>query len=201
MSQTVQANQTWDIRLWSKDVGVCLVLVAALALGWLLRTSIDNRTTVFQDNNTGFSVAYPATWGTSDSLKQLMLKVENPATVSAFKTSLTVDRRGLDTQNPPTLPQLVDRRVAQQGTLTGYHLLSSEEATVSGLKAMRQEYAYVVQPIDQARRASLPVVVHAIEYVVVAKDSAYYVTLAVPEADAADAARLMDGIIRTVKVQ
>jgi hypothetical protein len=201
MSQTVESNQTWDIRLWPKDVGVGLVLVAALALGWFLRGSIENRATVFQDAATGFSVTYPSTWGTTDSLKQVLLKVENPATASAFKTTLTVDRRGLDTQNPPTLPQLVDRRVTQQGTLTGYHLLSSDEATVGGQKAMRQEYAYVVQPIDQPRRASLPVVVHAIEYVIVAKDSAYYVTLAVPEADTADAVRVMDGIIRTVKVQ
>lgn len=201
MSQTIPSTRTWDIRVAPKDIGVALVLVLALALGWLLRMSIDNRTTVFQDKATGFSVTYPATWGTTDSLKQVMLKVENPATVSAFKTSLTVDRRALDTQNPPTLPQLVDRRVAQQSTLTGYHLLSTDEATVGGQKAMRQEYAYVVQPIDQPRRASLPVVVHAIEYVIVAKDSAYYVTLAVPEADTADAVRVMDGIIRTVKVQ
>jgi hypothetical protein len=201
MSQTAQSTTTWDIRLWPKDIGVALVLVAALALGWFLRASIDNRAAVFQDPASGFSVTYPATWGTTDSLKQVMLKVENPATASAFKTSLTVDRRGLDTQNPPTLSQLVDRRVAQQGTLTGYHLLSTNEATVGGLKAMRQEYAYVVQPIEQARRASLPVVVHAIEYIVVGKDSAFYITLAAPESGASDAARQMDSIIRTVKVQ
>ena len=201
MTPIVQSTQTWDFRLGRKDAGVALVLVVALALGWVLRMSVDNRTTVFQDKATGFAVTYPATWGTVASLSQSMLKVENPATDSPFKTSLTVDRRGLDAQNPPTLQQLVDRRVIQQGTLTAYHLLSTGETTVSGLKAMRQEYAYVVQPIEQARRASLPVVVHAIEFVVVGKDSAYYITLAAPEADTSDAARLMDDIIRTVKVQ
>ena len=200
MTPSLQSTNTWDFRLGRKDAGVALVLIAALALGWLLRMSVEGRTTVFQDKATGFTVSYPATWGSTESLKQIMLKVENPATESAFKSSLAVDRRGLDTQNPPTLQLLVDRRVAQQGTLTAYHLLSTADATVSGLKSMRQEYAYVVQPIDQARRASLPVVVHAIEYVVLGKDSAYYITLAVPEDEAAGATQLMDSIIRSVKV-
>ncbi|MBI5878596.1 MAG: hypothetical protein HZB53_13185 [Chloroflexi bacterium] len=200
MTPSLQTTQTWDFRLGRKDVGVALVLLAALAVGWVLRMSVENRTAVFQDQATGFTVTYPATWGSTESLRQVMLKVENPATESAFKASLVVDRRGLDTQNPPTLQQLVDRRVAQQGTLTAYHLLSTADATVSGLKSMRQEYAYVVQPIDQARRASVPVVVHAIEYVVIGKDSAYYITLAVPEDEAAGASPLMDSIIRSVKV-
>jgi len=200
MTQSVQTTDTWDFRLGRKDAGVALVLAVALALGWLLRMNVADRSTVFQDKATGFAVTYPATWGSSESLKQIMLKVENPATESAFKTSLSVDRRLLDTQNPPTLQTLVDRRVAQQGALTAYHLLATSEATVAGLKAMRQEYAYVVQPIDQPRRASLPVVVHAIEYVVVGKDSAYYITLAAPEAAADDALQLMARIISTVKV-
>lgn len=200
MTQAVQTTQTWDFRLGRKDAGVLLVLVVALTLAWLLRMSVADRSTVFQDKASGFTVTYPATWGNSESLKQLMLKVENPATASPFKTSLTVDRRLLDTANPPTLQTLVDRRVAQQGTLTAYHLLSTSDATVSGLKAMRQEYAYVVQPIDQARRASVPVVVRAIEYVVVGKDSAYYITLAAPESDSSEALQLMARIISSVKV-
>ena len=72
---------------------------------------------------------------------------------------------------------------------------------MGGAKANRVEYAYVVQPIDQARRASLPVVVHAVNYVVVTKANVYYITLAAPDEEYADASAQFDQIIRTVKVQ
>jgi hypothetical protein len=65
---------------------------------------------------------------------------------------------------------------------------------------MRQEYAYVVQPIDQPRRASLPVVVRAIEYIVLAKDSVYYITLAAPENEFAGARAEFEQMIQTVQI-
>ena len=103
--------------------------------------------------------------------------------------------------SPPTLQQLTDRRVAQRGALTGYHFLSSTPATVGGAKATRVEYAFVAQPIDQPRRASLPVVVQAIEYIVLGKANAYYLTLAAPENDFENAQAQMDQILKTVTVQ
>jgi hypothetical protein len=166
----------------------------------VVRAQATNRVTIYQDKQTAFSIAYPATWGSVESLQDVLLKVEDPQTNSAFKTMLAVETRDLDPVSPPTLQQLVDRRVSQRGVLTGYHFLSSQPATVGGAKAMRQEYAYVVQPIDEPRRASLLVVVHAIEYIVVGKENAFYITLSAPEGDL-DARAQMDQIVQTVKVQ
>jgi hypothetical protein len=188
-------------RFLRKDIGVAIVVLIALALGLLLRVQTANRVTIFLDKDTAFSITYPATWGSVESLQDVLLKVEDPQTNSAFKTTLAVETRDLDPQSPPTLQQLVDRRIAQRGALTGYHFLSSNPATVGGAKAMRQEYAYIVQPIDQPRRATLPVVVHAIEYVVVGKENAFYITLAAPEGDSADARAQLEQIVQTVKVQ
>ena len=181
-----------------------MVVGAALLAGLVLRSQVEGRTATFQDKASGFSISYPATWGASASLKELMLKVEDQRTDSAFKTSLAVEKRGLDPQSPPTLQQLVDRRVAQQGTLTAFHLLSSREETnralFAGAKAMRQEYAYVVQPIDQTRRASVPVVVHAVDYIVITKNNAFFITLAAPEGAFDDASGVLDAIIGSVRV-
>ncbi|MEP7199169.1 MAG: hypothetical protein ABI874_05055 [Chloroflexota bacterium] len=202
MTQATQtAPAVRDFRTWRKDVGVAIVVVVALVLGLILKTQVEGRTTMFQSKTPAFSLAYPATWGGSDALKQSLLYVVDPRTDSAFKTSLTVENRGLDPQSPPTLQQLVDRRVTQRGALTGYHLLATSDASVGGAKANRQEYAYIVQPLDQARRASLPVVVHAIEYIVVTKDNSFYITLAAPESAFASANAWMDEIIESVKVQ
>lgn len=187
-------------RFLRKDVGVVIVVLIALTLGGLLRAHATSRVTMFQDAETAFALAYPATWGEVESLQDVLLKVEDPQTNSAFKTTLTVETRALDPQNPPTLQELVDRRVAQRGALTGYHFLSSQPASVGGAKAMRQEYAYVVQPIDEPRRASLPVVVHAIEYIIISQASAFYITLSAPASDFADARAQMERLVQTVRV-
>lgn len=201
MTRQARTDPVHEFYTLRKDVGVAIVVLVALALGWLLRVQTENRATVFQDTATRFRIAYPATWGTAESLMDVLLKVENPRTDSAFKTTLTVESRGIDPASPPTLQQLVDRRVAQHAALTGYHFLASEPTTVGGARALRQDYAYVVQPIDEPRRASLPVVVHAVEYVVVTQENVFYITLAAPDSDTTDATARLSEILQTVQVQ
>jgi hypothetical protein len=130
-----------------------------------------------------------------------MVEVEDPLADSAFKTTLIVQSRELDTASPPTLQTLVDRRVAQHGALTGYHFIADGDATVGGQAGRQLEYAYVTQPIDTPRRASLPVVVHASEYIVATRDRVYYITLAAPENEYEDALGRFGEIMRSVKVQ
>jgi len=183
-----------------KDLGVAIVVIVALTLGWMLRAYTLNRTSVFQDNDTGLSLQFPAAWGTVDSLQDVLLKVENPATDSAYKTNLVVESRELDPQNPPTLQEFVDRRVTQKSNLTGYHFISEQEATVAGQKARELVYAYTVQPSDQPRRVSLPVVVVAREYIVTGKDRVYYLTVAAPEQEFAAASARLDTLLQTVNL-
>jgi len=190
----------YQLRTLPKDVGVALAVLVALALGWLLFLRVDGRTKLYQSADTPLRVAYPATWVDSQSLQDVLLKVEDPQADSAFKTTLTVESRELDPQSPPTLQTLLDRRVDQRSQLAGYHFLANNEATVGGAKAMRLEYAYVAQPLDEPRRASLPVVVRAREYIVVAKDRTYYITLAAPENEFERASAQFDRVLQTVQV-
>lgn len=190
----------YQLRTLPKDVGVALVVLVALALGWLLFLRVDGRTKLYQSADTPLRVAYPATWVDSQSLQDVLLRVEDPQADSAFKTTLTVESRELDPQSPPTLQTLLDRRVDQRSQLAGYHFLANNEATVGGAKAMRLEYAYVAQPLDEPRRASLPVVVRAREYIVVAKDRTYYITLAAPENEFERASTQFDRVLQTVQV-
>ena len=183
-----------------KDLGVAAVVIVALLLGWLLRSSTLSRTVAFQDPDSGLSLHYPAAWGVSDSLQDVALKVEDPLADSAYKTNLTVETRDLDPQNPPTLQEFVDRRVTQKGNLTGYHFIGEQDTTVDGEKARQITYAYTVQPIDQPRRVSLPVVVVAREYIVEGKDRVYYIAVAAPEVDIDTASARLNEIIQTVNL-
>ncbi|MGH2592231.1 MAG: PsbP-related protein [Anaerolineae bacterium] len=201
MIQTPDSGTLYRIRTRHKDVGVAIVVLVALSLGWLLRQQVTTRTLLFQDANSPFRMAYPATWSEVESLQDVLLNVEDPQTDSTFKTTLTVESRALDPQSPPDLQTLVDRRIEQRGTLTAYQFFSEEETTADGVPAEQLEYAFVTQPIDIAGRASPPIVVHAREVIVLAKDWVYYITLNAPESEFVAASERFEQILQTLRVQ
>lgn len=190
-----------SFRTRNKDIGVAIVVLIALALGYLLSQVVINRTKTYQEPDSPFSLQYPAGWTDAESLQEVLLKVENPVADSAFKTSLTVETRELDPSAPPTMQQLIDRRVEQRSALTGYHFIANRETTVAGAPAQELQYTYVVQPIDTPRRVSLPVVVIARDYILQTPTRTYYITLAAPENEFERASQRMDAILQSVKLQ
>ncbi|WP_298816605.1 hypothetical protein [Chloroflexus sp.] len=188
-------EQVWRLRLWNKDLGVALITALALLAGTLLMWRTETATRPFSSPDNSLSLAYPARWVSVDSLSDLLLKVEDPQTVSLFKTTLSVEQRDIDPNNPPTLQALLDRRVEERSLLTAYHFLSETETTVAGTRAIVSDFAYVVQPIDEPRRPALPVVVRAREYIFVTANHSFYLTLAAP-ADEFD--RLTDTFARII---
>jgi hypothetical protein len=202
MSETRIPRRLYQFRTAPKDLGVVLVLALALLLGFALYRSVESSTTRFSSQEPAFGLSYPSGWLGSESLLETsLLKVEDPLTASAFKTTLTVEQRPLDPAAPPTLQTLLDRRVEQRQGLPAYHFLANRDTSVAGQRAVELEYAYVVQPISEPRRASLPVVVRAREVIVVTEDQSYYIQLAAPEAAFARASGDFDRIIASVELQ
>jgi len=183
-----------------KDLGVALTVLLALALGWALFREADGRTRTFQEPDSPFRISYPASWNSAAPQNDELLRVENPLTDSSYKTTLMVERRDLDPASPPPLQTQLDRRIADHATLVGYHLLSSGTARVGGKEAAQLEYAYVVPPLSGPRRASLPVVVRAREYLVALGDRSYYITLSAPEREFDAAAARFDQMMQTVQL-
>jgi len=184
-----------------KDLGVVLVLLLALALALLIRARVDGRSTEFQTDLAPIRLSYPATWSPASSLQDVLLKVENPYTDSTYKTTMTIESRDLDPAALPSLQELVDRRIEQRSELVGYHLLSANPTQVDQAEANAIEYAYIIQPIDEPRRASLPVVVQAREYVIVAGDISYYITLSAPADEFDEVSATFDRIINSVRLR
>lgn len=194
-------QEIYRLRMRPKDVGVALIAALFLLGGVALMLATTRATEVFQDELTPLRLAYPADWMGVESLQLVALRVADPTTPGAVKASLTAETRPLDPAAPPTLQTLLDRRVEQRQQLTGYHFLAEGEAEVDGARALVSEYAYVVQPIDEARRASLPVVVRAREYIVIAGDQSYYLTFAAPEAAFEEAEGDFERVVASTVVQ
>jgi hypothetical protein len=191
----------YGFRTWNKDLGVAVVVLVALALGWILSQVVIDRTQVYQEPSSPFQLDYPARWTNAESLQEVLLKLQDPAADSAFKTTFTVEARDLDPSAPPSMQTLVDRRVEQRSALTAYHFLSNNATTVAGAPAQELRYSYVVQPIDTPRRASLPVVVIARDYIVLTPTRSFYLTMAAPENEFEYASQRMDRILQSVKLQ
>lgn len=188
-------------RVWNKDLGVAIVVGIALLLGYLLSQVVINRTKVYAEPDSPFQLEYPARWTNAESLQEVLLKIEDPAAASAFKTNFMVEARDLDPSAPPDMQTLVNRRVDQKSQLTAYHFINNTQTTVGGMPAQELEYTYVVQPIDTPRRASLPVVVVARDYIVLTPTRAYYMTLAAPESEVDYANARLDRILASVKLK
>jgi hypothetical protein len=201
MSGTTMRAQRAPGWLLRQDVAIALVVLVALALAGLLRLRVEGATATYREPDSPFSIAYPATWSVVEPPAGMLLQAENPRADSAFKTTLTVERRDIDTAAPPTLQTLIDRRIAQRGELTAFTLLANEEATVDGLRGARLDYAYVARPIEGPRRSAVPVVVRVREYVVVAADRAYSIGLAAPEDGADEAFARFERTIEEAKVR
>jgi hypothetical protein len=197
----VTRDEPRPMQVRPKDLGVALIAALCLLGGWLLMQATTGRTQSFQSDLAPLRLSYPAGWVQTSRAENILLSLTNPATPSIFKTTLSVENRPIDPASPPTLQTLLDRRVEQRQQLTGYHFLQDGEAEVDGVRALVSDYAYVVQPIDQARRAALPVVVEAREYIIVTADQSYYVTLVAPEANFDEASRQLDRVIASMEVQ
>lgn len=198
-----QDNETiYQLRTLRKDVGVVAVVIVAYLLGLLLFLNVYGRVQSFAAQDGPFRIEFPARWAEGESLSaDVLVRQINPLTDSAVKTSVTAEERLLDPANPPTLQTLLDRRVQQRAALLGYQFIDEQDTMVDGEKAKVYEYAYVVQPIPEARRASLPVVVQAKEYIVPTRDRTFYITFAAPAEALAQAAPQFERMLASVKVK
>ena len=200
MTRTTTVRTPRSFNLLHIDLGVALAVLAALVIALVLRGQATGRTTAFRSANAPITFSVPATWREAGTLDDTLVTLEDPYVDSAFKTRLSVVTRQLEPASAPPLDELVNRAIADHSTLIGYHFLSSGPTNVAGSDASNITYSYVVQPIDEPRRPSLPVVVQAREVIVRTADRSYYFILAAPADDYERANAELDRVIASVKL-
>ena len=176
-----QRSAVWQDR--RSDGLVLLVVLVALVIGWIYRGTLLNEKQTLVDEISGLQLEIPATWNLAlEEDTAVDLAAIDPRADSAYKTRLSLYSRLLDPNNPVGLSSVVDRLVENYTeNLTSFQLLALDNRTIQGADTAVLEYAYAVNPIDEPFRASLPVVVHTLEYVIYTPTQYWVLTLSADE--------------------
>jgi hypothetical protein len=173
------------------------LVILALIAGWVLKVSIQGQTATFASE--ALSVRYPVDWLLGKD-EEALFTVTDPDSLSTFKTTFSAHVEPLgevEEKEYVFKVEGVDASVKPLGQVTGlnaaanrlairrnkelkeYNVLSTEATTLMGQEALAIEYAYVDSPrAGWATSASLPVVVQAVDTVIVRSDQVYIFTYA-----------------------
>jgi hypothetical protein len=159
---------------------VLVVTLAALVIGWGMKSYVENQTAVAQAD--GITLTYPANW-VRGKVDEELLKLYDPNADSTVETFLTIR------SEPVTADQhlnfLVNSHVLHMSQEKGQLVVLETDysATLAGRPARTVHYAYAVTPrAGLAVTAAKPVVMEAVDTLVLEGDQLYIFTFA---ADAA----------------
>lgn len=156
------------------------IVLASLVLGGLLRTSISQRSTAFQ--NGGLTLEYPASWQELPGDEPAMLlEVRGSVSDAAFQPLLSVRVEPIDADVAPLgLEGILAKRAISGGReLPAYRSLGSEPTQIGGRQAIANDYAYLYDPSTNALSGlAVPVVVRAQELLVLHDQQLLVITFA-----------------------
>jgi len=152
------------------------------------------------DSFSGFSISIPSQWTVqTDSAADTFITAYDSRAESAYKSSISGQSFAIDTENPATLNDIVDRLIQQRGDeLLAFHLLDDQPTTVAGAQARAVQYAYVTRPIDDPFSDAPPVVVIATDYVIYTANEYWVLTLVADEKIADREQKDFDNILKSV---
>ncbi len=152
------------------ELSVLILTLIALALGWWLKTSVENRSLPFQGD--GITAQTPAGWFVEKTGEHEVLRVSD-RTASGFATTYVVETHAVPANSQAgTFVGLLT--LDRGNTLTGYRVLNQQEVLVDGRKAIQIEYVYV-ESAANLTHAVIPAVVHGLDYVFVESGKAVIV--------------------------
>ncbi len=142
------------------ELSVVILTVIALALGWWLKTGVENRSLAF--SNAGISAQTPAGWLISKATGEEVLHVTDRS-ARGFGTTYTIEQKAVPVD--AQLSAVAGLVTLERGnSLTAYRVLKQQEVSVAGRKAVEIEYVYV-ESAANVTHAVIPSVVHGLDYI------------------------------------
>jgi hypothetical protein len=153
------------------EISVLLLTLVALAAGWLLKSSVENRSQAF--NNGKISAQAPAGWLALKPGGNEVLHIVD-RTASGFGTTYLIETEAVPADAQPG--QIMGLLTLERAnSLTSYRVLSQQEVLVQGRKAIEIQYVYV-ESAANVTHAVIPAVVKGLDYVFMNGGQAVIVT-------------------------
>jgi hypothetical protein len=154
---------------------VIVITLAALVIGWGLKSYVENQTAVAQAD--GITLAYPANW-VRGKVDEELLNLYDSNAASTVETFFTI--RTEPAAEDRQLNFLVNSHIlGLSQEKAQFVVLATESATLAGRPAIAVHYAYTATPeAGLAVTAAMPVVMEAIDTLVLEKGQLYVFTFA-----------------------
>ena len=144
------------------ELSVVLLTLVILAAGWLLKSSVENRSLAFKSGK--ITAQTPAGWLNLKPNGNEVLHATD-RTASGFGTTYLIQTEAVPADAQPG--QIVGLLTLARGnSLTSYRVLDQQEVLVQGRKATQIDYVYV-ESAANLNHAVIPAVVRGLDYVFV----------------------------------
>ncbi len=171
MTATTQKLRTGSLGDRFAEITVLALTLVALALGWWLKTSVQNRSRVFDAGN--ISAQTPAGWLLQKPSGNEVLHVTD-RTSTGFGTTYIIEQQAVPADADPN--QVAGLLSLDRGNkLTAYRVLKQQDVQVAGRSAVEIDYVYVESDAN-VTHAVIPAVVRGLDYVFVQNGQAVVVT-------------------------
>jgi hypothetical protein len=177
MQATKSTGRAIPLKGWLDELLVVALLIVALILGWAVKGWVEGQTIPFTSEDGMLSLRYPANW-LEQVDKDALLSVSDIRGEGVFKPVFSVATREMNPDFPLTPDDLVvTMSLRRAEELTAYRILSTGSRTVDGMEASEVSYAYVSDPAGGLQQ-SVPVVVEAVDCLVIHEGKVYVLTFA-----------------------
>jgi hypothetical protein len=153
------------------EISVIIVTLVALLLGWVLMNNVESRSVSFESN--GVSAQIPAGWMTSKAKTGEILRSKD-LTSFGFGTTYSIDTFPIpEGTKPSEVASLLTLKYGPK--MTAFRILDQQAVVVNGREAYKLTYVYVDADAN-ITNASLPIVVHGVDYIFVSGGKAIVVS-------------------------
>jgi len=177
MEATKSVRRAVPLKGWLDELLVVVLLIVALIVGWAVKGWVQGQSISFSSDDGALSLRYPADW-LEQVNKDALLTVSDIQGEGTFKPMFSVATTEMNPDFPLTPNDLVVTMSLQKAEdLAAYRILDTDSGMVDGMEASKVLYAYVAEPAGGLQQ-SIPVVVEAVDWLVIHQGKAYVLTFA-----------------------
>ncbi len=179
---------------------VWVVVVAGLALGWLLASYVQGQTRSVTAAN--MTLSYPATWTvtTEPGAAFIAYDLHNGGVFGPRVGMWQKAKKDLFPVEGSLNDAATNWAMAYQNQLDGFRLLNLNKAKVQGRDAVQVEYAYLMDSPQGAANGAMPALMHGVDTLVVSGDNVGILTFAAQSQDFASFAGLREQLLASWRV-